>query len=149
MIGMRIAVTRLVQHPGRTNHGLRRGLVARGIPEETSLDVVGAEEPLHTGLRIHHKGSHEMPVARFIERKHPVSSNGEAVTIELQPAATARGHSPSIAREKYEVRVPSCAVASVPVVCASTRIGEVAHAQRIPAWKHLGHRLCGTFDSLD
>jgi len=90
-----------------------------------------------------------MPVPRLVERKHAVSSHGQAITTEPQPAGTARGHPSRIARVEHEVRIPPCAVAQMPLVCAPAPIREVSDTQWVPARKRFGDRPGGTPNSLD
>ena len=82
---------RLVKNPGGPKHRLRRALVTRRIPQETRLELVGAEEPLHARFVVHDQGTHEMPVARFVEAHDAVVEGREAKTIEPQPAIAGHG----------------------------------------------------------
>jgi hypothetical protein len=65
-----ISVRWFMQNPGRAHDCLRRTLVARRVSKEASLDLVGAEQPFHTGAVIHDERSHEVPVSRLVEDEH-------------------------------------------------------------------------------
>jgi len=91
MIVVRVTTRRLMENPRGAQHRLWRAFVARCVPEEARLELVRAEEPLHTGLVVHDQGPDEVPVAHFIEAEDAVVQRREAVTIEARPAVAGRG----------------------------------------------------------
>jgi hypothetical protein len=72
----------LMKDPGGSDHRARRVFVAGRVPQKTSLELVGAEKPLHAGLVVQDERAHEVPVARFVETKHAVAKHRKAETIE-------------------------------------------------------------------
>jgi len=100
MIFVRITAPRLVKNPGGPNHRLGRGLVAGRVPQEASLELVGAEEPLYTCVIVHDQGTHEMPVPRFVKAEDPVAQGREAEAIKPKPTVAIGGHTTRVPRKK-------------------------------------------------
>jgi hypothetical protein len=114
VVVMRIPACRLVKNPGGSNHRFGRALVASRVPQEASLEVVGAEEPLHARLIVHDKGTYEMPVPRFVETEDPITQSGEAEAIEAQPAVTVDGQAACVPGEKQQIGIAPGAMGAMP-----------------------------------
>ena len=149
MIVVRVAPRRLVKNPGRSQHGARGALVPGSEPKKTRLELVGAEQPLHPGLVVHHERAHQVPVARFVEAVDPLTLHGEPETIELHPACGARRDPPRITSVEQQVRVAASPVAAMPCVDAAARARQVTDAKRIPARKCECDLAGGTLDGPD
>jgi hypothetical protein len=91
VVVVRVTAGRLVKDPGGSNHRFGRALVAGRVPQEASLELVGAKEPLHPRSIVHNQGTHEVPVPRFVEAEDPVAHGREAEPIEAQPTVTMGG----------------------------------------------------------
>jgi hypothetical protein len=149
VVVVRIGVRRLMKNPGGSNHRSRRALVPCGVSQETRLELVGAEEPLHAGSVVQDQGAHEMPVPRLVEAQDAVGQHREAETIELQPAVAMRSQAPGISREEQEVGVAPGTVRAMPRMCASVRIRQIADAKWVAAWKSVSYFTGGPLDSPD
>jgi len=121
VVVVRIGARRLMKNPSSSNHRSRGTLVPRGVSQETRLDLVGAEEPLHAGSIVQDQGAHEMPVPRLVEAEDAVGQRGEAETVELQPAVTMCRQAAGISREEQEISIAPGTVCTMPRMCASVR----------------------------
>ena len=121
MVVVRIASRRLVKNPGGADHGFGGGLVAGRVAQETRLELVGAEEPLHTRVVVHDQGAHEMPVPGLIEAKDS-SARGreaEAEAIEPHPPVPVDGKTACVPGEKQQIGVAPRTVGEMPRVRAA------------------------------
>jgi hypothetical protein len=82
VIVVRVAACWLVKNPGCPNHRLRRTLVAGRVPQETRLEVIGAEQPFHARPIVHDQGTYEVPVPRFVEAENAFAHGRQPETVE-------------------------------------------------------------------
>jgi hypothetical protein len=107
------AARRLMKNPGRSNHGLGRMLMKRGVAEETNLELIRAEEPFHAGFVIHHQAADQMPIAGFVETERLARQNREPKPVESKPGIRTRVQPADVSREEQKVGVPAGAMGSM------------------------------------
>jgi hypothetical protein len=69
-------------------------------------------------LIVHDQGTHEMPVARFVEAEDPATQGREAQATEAQPAVALGGQAACVPCEKQEIGIAPRAVGAMPRMCA-------------------------------
>ncbi len=149
VVVVRIAAGRLVQDPRRPQNRLRRALVARCIPKEPRLQLVRAEQPLHTCALVHHERSDEMPISRVVEDEHATAQHSQTEPVEPHPAVVPGSEPAGVSSEEQEVGVTAGAVASVARMRSPVETGEVADAERMATGKHRGDFTGRALDRLD
>jgi hypothetical protein len=116
----------------------RVGLHTRGPGEQTRLDAVGAEDPLH-GYIAEYERAYEGPVARRVEQGdslHGCSRFEHAARAELVErieAAAAHRATLAVDQEKKQIGIASTAMAAVSTVTSAMARRQIADHQRCAA----------------
>jgi hypothetical protein len=114
-----VATRRLMQNPRRSQHRSWRAFVAGRVPEEARLELVRAEEPLHTRLLVHDQSANDVPIACFVEAEDAVAQRREAETIKAGPAVALHSQAAGVSGKEQQICVPPSPVGAMPGMCAS------------------------------
>gem|GEM_PF-4969820 len=149
VIVMGVTVRRLMKNPGGSSQGLRRAFMTRRISQEADLELIGAEEPLHTRALVHDQRAHEAPIAGLVELECMTAQHREAKSIELQPAITTHWQAASVSRKEQQVGIASNAVRAMPGMRASVCVRQITNAKRVASWKSVGYFTGHPFDRVN
>jgi hypothetical protein len=149
MVAMWITGRRLMKNPGRPNDRPWRAFTPCCVAQKPCLELVRAEKPLHPCALVHDQRSNEMPVARFIETKHPTAERREAEPVELEPPIARRRHAAAVLCIVKKVGITPRAMGTVPRMLSSMGIRQIADTKRVSAGKGQGDFLRSALDRAD
>ena len=146
---MGVAPGRLMQNPGRAKDGLRRRLRPGGMAEQSCLEFVRTEEPLHSRMVVHDEAADEVPVASFVEPIDASGRQGETEAIEPHPATVSDRQASAVSGVEQQVDIAAGAMAAMPRMLAPVATREVSDTERVAAGKRGCDGLSGALDRPD